>query len=280
VTAKGTNNPATHGANAILASYLAQVAPKLARLGEIAEAIMAILRDPPHLKDQAGADRLPIDDRVKYLSTWVAAAAPGIIAERGALAADLSSIEKRTEMNLLRWLEGQRAAVAEARALDPDSDTTEGRARRITMAIQAEDLSRLPTEQLVSTGRRALAEGDVQAAQIRLAAARLRAEPNQRGFVDDFALALDKVLDTTVQHRLVAAKQLAEAHSAYGRVQSEILSVGQLSARLARDPSPSPDGDPGFGSTAAERAAAKAEGHEHVMAKLRDWLRRHPPMTA
>jgi hypothetical protein len=278
--ANAPRTPTTSGADAILADYVAQAAPKLARLGEIADKLMSLLREPPRLPGRPDLAQVPIQDRVKYLSSLVAEAAPGLVAERGTLAADLYSLEKQAEMSLLRWLENLRAAADEARAADPDSATPEGQARKLGIVIQAGDLSQLPTDRLIATGQKALAEGDIHSAQVRLAAARLRDEPNQHRLVSDLAAAVERALDATMPHRQAAVRRLEEAHRTYGRVRSEILLASQLASRLARDPSPTPETGPGFGSTPAEQAAWNAEGHEHVMAKLRDWFGQHPVGSA
>jgi hypothetical protein len=269
----------TNGADAILAHYAVQAAPKLMRLGEIAETVMGILRNPP--RANLGAEwpdltNTPIENRVGYLSSMVRERAPGIVKERGELDREIRDLENEASLALDRWLATQRTEAGEARVIDPGAGTSARQSRRISMAIQASDLSRLPTDHLVSTGQQALARGDMQDAEIRLMAARLRGEPNRNGLVNDLAAALDEVLDATLPHRRAAVHELDEGHRAYGRAKSEILLTGQLLARLSRDPAPSPDtGSGGVGSTPAEHAAAKSESHEWVLRKVSDWMERH-----
>jgi hypothetical protein len=237
---------------------------------------MAILRDPPASRGGASwpnLARTPIGDRIRYLSSMADVVAHGIVGERSRLTAELKSHANEAEIMLGNWLAKQRARLEEAKVTDPSLESGEGRAERYAMAMAAEDLSALPTDQLVATGHQALARGDVREARIRLRAARIKAEQWKAGTINDFAKAVDAVLDQTLPHRQAALAELDRVHSDYGRVISTLAYVDQITQRLARDPAPAEAVDPGDGATPQDRQMALADSHEHVMAKLAEWLR-------
>jgi hypothetical protein len=266
-----TAAPAETGADPIMAGYRSQVAPMLARLGELAETAMAVLQDPPRPTQGAAwpvLDRTPLGDRMRYMCTLLEAVHPGLQQERSRLALDVQSAGQGAQRQLDRWFQSVNTNAEEAKATNPDED----QADRMVMAIQADDLSSLDTDHLARTAYAALDRGDLRDARVRLKAARLRGDSLKQGVVRGLAKAVEKAMDEELPYRRAAIAELNRNAGALGVATVQIGFVNEMVRRLARDPVPQVALDPGEGASRDERIQAITDSYEHVQKRLREWL--------
>jgi hypothetical protein len=232
-------NITTDGATAVQAEFEATIRPMLERMAEIAEACLAAVEHPPLRGDRSRnvpsyLQTLSMEKRMKYANGLVPRE---LIAERERLRVAASESARDANRRLTEWLQGVGADVERARATDdPDRPAAERRAQM----EEADGLSRLPAQGLVTEARRLLAAGDVRGAETRMKAARLTGELNPRaGDLGDLAKAIDGALDRTLPHRRAAIDAQGMARLEYLQAQVAIGEVTRLAADIARQP----DGD-------------------------------------
>jgi len=208
------------GAERLLAQFLSEVAPPMARLAEVHDALVADLAADPE------ARALPADERFKYLS---AERRRPLLAERALLVDQVRRSFQDRSMDVERW---QRDAVAETEAarLAP---IDEPRDEKLAAVAEAVDLAGRDMIELHDEGLRMAAAGDVRGAQVRLTAARLTGQQRTPAQLLPLADAIESGLDATVPARIAAVEARRQAMLAGVAAQTAMIEAARTASMIS-----------------------------------------------